>query len=351
MSATYDLFRSLRKITPCIDGLRRNLLREGTPERAYFFDLGVAENVKDEIAQYMRCSGDQRIEGALQREVAVYRHLGYDVFRTRLPNAGRFETSVVKGEGANSYPGVIRSWEDFECFDWPRVRDVDFAPLEWFEKNLPSDMGVTHTVCVWETARQILGFENLCLCLYDQPELVDAVFEKVGEYYTELAKHLVDFACVFSLFGADDLGYKTSTLLPPDTLRRLVLPWHKQWATTAHKAGKLYFLHSCGKIDALMEDLIVDVNVDAKHSFEDVIEPVTEAKRKYGARLSLLGGLDVDFLARGEEGEIRTKVREILDQCMPGGGYCLGSGNWITSYIPLYNYLVMLDEGRRWCES
>ena len=32
----------------------------------------------------------------------------------------------------------------------------------------------------------------------------------------------------------------------------------------------------------------------------------------------------------------------------PGGGYCLGTGNSVANYIPLANYLAMLDEGRRY---
>lgn len=35
------------------------------------------------------------------------------------------------------------------------------------------------------------------------------------------------------------------------------------------------------------------------------------------------------------------------DPCTPGG-YCLGSGNSIARYVPVENYLIMLDEGRRW---
>ena len=41
-------------------------------------------------------------------------------------------------------------------------------------------------------------------------------------------------------------------------------------------------------------------------------------------------------------------MRHTLDLCMPGGGYCLGTGNSVANYIPLDNYLAMLDEGRRW---
>ena len=71
--------------------------------------------------------------------------------------------------------------------------------------------------------------------------------------------------------------------------------------------------------------------------------------RRWGDRVGVLGGMDVDFLARRDEDAIRSKTRQILDVCLPGGGYFLGSGNWVTSYIPLGHYLAMLDEGRRYC--
>jgi len=62
----------------------------------------------------------------------------------------------------------------------------------------------------------------------------------------------------------------------------------------------------------------------------------------------LLGGIDVDFLCRADEGQIRQRVRETLDACLPGGGYCLGTGNSVANYISLNNFLAMMDEGRRY---
>ncbi len=55
----------------------------------------------------------------------------------------------------------------------------------------------------------------------------------------------------------------------------------------------------------------------------------------------------MDFIARSDEQAIRQRVREMLDVCQVGGGYCLGLGNWGTAHIPVDNYLAMLDEDRR----
>ena len=61
--------------------------------------------------------------------------------------------------------------------------------------------------------------------------------------------------------------------------------------------------------------------------------------------IALLGGIDLDFLCRSEPEAIRERVRDTLNICLPGGGYCLGTGNSVANYIPLDNYLAMLDEG------
>jgi uroporphyrinogen decarboxylase len=94
--------------------------------------------------------------------------------------------------------------------------------------------------------------------------------------------------------------------------------------------------------------LIEDVGIDAKHSFEDAITPVTDFWRRYGGRISILGGIDVDFLCRADERKIRKRVRDTLETCMDGPGYCLGTGNTVANYIPLESFLTMLDEGRKY---
>jgi uroporphyrinogen decarboxylase len=73
-----------------------------------------------------------------------------------------------------------------------------------------------------------------------------------------------------------------------------------------------------------------------------------DVKHTYGRQIALLGGIDVDFLCRSDEAAVRRRVRETLDACLPGGGYVLGTGNSVANYIPLDNYLTMLDEGRRY---
>jgi uroporphyrinogen decarboxylase len=114
-----------------------------------------------------------------------------------------------------------------------------------------------------------------------------------------------------------------------------------------HDRGIPYYIHSCGAVDEIMEDFIAMVRVDGKHSFQDNVLPVREAKRRWGDRICILGGVDVHKLASYDEPSLRGYVRGIIDDCAPGGRFALGAGNSIPSYIPVQNYLIMLDEARR----
>jgi uroporphyrinogen decarboxylase len=131
-------------------------------------------------------------------------------------------------------------------------------------------------------------------------------------------------------------------------MRAFVLPGHKMCATLTHEAGLPYLLHSCGNLRQITPDLLDDVQVDAKHSYEDTIESVIDAHAEYGHRMACLGGIDMDFLCRADEAAVRERVRHTLDALQHKGRYCLGTGNTVANYVPMRNYLAMLDEGRRY---
>jgi uroporphyrinogen decarboxylase len=225
---------------------------------------------------------------------------------------------------------------------------MDLWAYEFASANLPPGMGIFGCLSggILEIAlNDLFGYETLSYVLYDNPELARAVFDKIGNSVCQAYKRLIGLKNLVGFFQGDDMGFKTATLISPDFLRKYVLPWHKKLAELAQANNLLYILHSCGNLETIMEDLIKDVHIDAKHSFEDAIMPVTEAKKRYGDKVAILGGVDLDKLCRFEEDQLRSYVRGILTACLPGGGYALGTGNSVANYIPLKNYLIMLDEG------
>ncbi len=353
---------------PDVEQLLEIIYRRGQPNRVHHIELFLDEEIKDEVCERFDLAegiDPQESFAKLKRDIKLHAFLGYDAFRFNLIPGGKgiFPLSYLSAEATDDpsmqgidkrnwteeHTGPIQSWQDFDRYPWPKVSDIDLTELEWLEKNLPENMGCYDlTAHIIEMLSFLLGYETLCYKIFDEPDLIDAICEKVGNFYVDFTRTLCGFSCMRLIWGSDDMGFRSSTLISPQSLREKILPWHRRCAEIAHEHSRPYLLHCCGNVDTIMDDLIDDVGIDAKHSFEDTIMEVTQAKKKYGNRISLLGGIDVDFLCRSDEKAIRRRVRDTLNVCMPLGGYCLGTGNSVASYIPVENYLIMLDEGRKY---
>ncbi len=289
--------------------------------------------------------------------IALWRALGYDFVRYEeslpFPEYNVVGEDPTRSNGARQWRdmhrGAITSWADFERYPWPEVTPASLANYEYLAQHLPEGMGLMacHAGGIYEHLAAIMSYEGLCFALYDQPDLVEAVVQRLGELMYSFYRQLVELEGLIAVFPGDDMGFRSATLIPPEALRRYTLPWHKRYAQLAHERGLPYFLHSCGNLTAIMEDLIEDVKIDAKHSYENAILPVDQFQARYGQRIGVLGGVDIDILGRGTEEQVRAEVRRLIEACHPRGRFAIGSGNSIPSYIPVENFLAMLDEAQR----
>jgi uroporphyrinogen decarboxylase len=350
MRETEMKIRKLKiKPDPDFSRLEKVLRRQGTPDRVPFFEL--FSNIESEV---MAAIGKKENNG-LQQHINYYYYLGYDYVNIGAKNFGfpteeRPKTETVQGERAYITAGsqTISNREDFEKYPWPVICDVDYSPLEKVIKFIPQGMKViSGGAGILENVMWLLGYEGISLLLYDDPQLVEDMFEAVA---TRIIKHydnLASYEVVGALQLGEDMGFKTQTMLSPEIYRKYLFPWHRKLVDTVHKHGKLTIIHACGNLKEVMDD-IINCGWDAKQSFEDVIKPVWEVKKEYGDRIALLGGFDMDKISRMSEDEVRAYTRFLIDKCAPGGGWALGTGNTVANYIPVNNFLAMLEEGFRY---
>jgi uroporphyrinogen decarboxylase len=356
---------------PDFDRLRTALLRQGEPDRLPLFEVGIDDEVISTMlgetvrnpafvgrtvlkAGEVASEDTQRYVGQLAR---AYYHLGYGYLLLNVYPPWRSssrvgeDTALLRRAGGRAWvdeaQGPISNFQDLEQYEWCRLDDVDFSPVEYAAQVLPEGMKlIVCTRGVMDWLMKLMGLEGLCYALADAPYLVGAIAGRVGKQVVELVRRLAGMRRVGAITIEDDMGFKTSTLISPAALRRYVLPWTKQFVEATHAQGLPFILHACGNVERIMDDLIDDVGIDAKHSFEDAIMPMAEVKARYGHRLAILGGLDVHLLASGSAEEVRSATRQVIQDCGPDGGFALGSGNTIANYVPLANYFAMLDEAR-----
>lgn len=279
--------------------------------------------------------------------IEAFRNAGYDY--VTLPC---WNTNTLKFEGGEKHKkesislnegSAIFDRASFEAYPWPNPDLGDYDIISRVTQYLPDKMKfIGHSDGgILENVIALVGFERLCFMIYEDEDLVKDIFDAIG---SRLLRHY-ELMCRYPAIGAcivnDDWGFKTQTMLPPDVLRKFVFPWYKEITAAIHRTGRPVILHSCGNLAEVMDDIIDYIGVDAKHSFEDSIVPIEKAYEQYSSRISLLGGIDMDFLARGSPAEIKARAVNLLRMTARRGRYALGSGNSIPEYIPFENFFAM----------
>ncbi|MDR1410624.1 MAG: hypothetical protein LBI91_00290 [Spirochaetaceae bacterium] len=323
----------------------RNIRSEWVPLYDHIVAPNVIEDITGKNFSGLINGDDADRDEYFKNYNRFFEKIGYDA----IP----FECIIAGGLPGNRAlyghePGSIHTMEDLRKYPWEEVpgifREKYYPLFRSFAANLPPGMkGVGGPGNgVFECVQDITGYQNLCFIKYDDEELFRMLFEKMGvvieKIWKEFLENFADAYCIMR-FG-DDLGYKTSTLFPPEDIRGNIFPVYKRIINMIHGAGKPFLLHCCGKIFSVMDELIA-LGIDAKHSNEDQIAPFSFWVDTYGKRVALFGGIDTDSLVRMDEKQIAGLTGDVCSYARGRCGFALGSGNSITEYVPASKYMAM----------
>lgn len=335
-----------RKYPADFGQLEKVLCRE-TPDRPVLFEYFVNANLISFV-------NDKPFAGAVKRADQIrdilqfFHRSGYDyaTVPSRYFNDFKFEnTEHEKKETVSINEGsAITGWKTFEAYHWPNPEHVNFELLNQLSGELRDGMKfiVSSPGGVLENVIALVGFERLCFMIYEDEQLTKAIFDAVGSRLLRFYEICSALPPVGALIVNDDWGFKTQTMLAPETLRQFVFRWHKKIVETIHKNRKYAILHSCGNLSEVIDDIADDLKFDAKHSYEDTILPVEQAWQQWHNRFAVIGGIDMDFLVRRTPEAITQRCQKILE-LTSSKSYALGSGNSIPAYVPIPNYLAMIE--------
>ena len=348
--------------TPDFERLRTALLLRGEPDRVPLVEAGVEREIKEAfLGRPLRSLAD---------EVEFWAAAGYDYvpvtvglrrmfwpgYATSESSArlqGDLTTSLRSRYGlagadrerawAQEGQGVIASASDLAAFPWPTADElVDEPMFAELERLLPSGMkAIAYVGYVYTPVWWLMGFEGFCTALADDPDLVARLFEKVGGIQWNVFRRLLEIPCVGAIWHPDDIAYTEGLIVSPGLLRRHLFPWYRRMGDACRDRGIPYLLHTDGGVSAVLDD-IVACGFNALHPIEPKAMDIVDVKRRYGARLCLIGNIDLGYtLTRGTPEEVDAEVRERIRVLAPGGGYCVSSSNSVTEYVPFANYQAM----------
>lgn len=320
-------------------------LRCKQPERVPLAELWVDRAIMEAFIGRHIGSHDTGEDYDLAAEIEFWYRAGYDYIH--IEPRYFFPKKSGRQPAPDEHAGLITSWAEFHDYPWPSIDQVDFSDLERAADLLPDGMGViAGTSGIFEESWMIMGFETLSFSLFEQPDLVAAVFQRVGSILLEIFERLVTFRRVGALWISDDLAYLSGPMLNPKVYARLLYPWYRQMKAVAIRCSLPLMLHSDGDLTMLLDDLL-NIGFNALQPIEPNAMDIQALKKSIGSRVCLIGNVNLDYpLVRGKPDEVTQAVKELLRTAAAGGGYCLGSSNTIPAYVPIENYIAMIEAGR-----
>ena len=328
------------------------VLRREVPSRPTLFEFFLndrlyARLLPEMVSDPILANRIQTPQGRIEAMITASYRLGYDYTTLVIPkfnfSAGLVERKKERSVSMND-GSVIHNRADFNVFPWPDPDAADYDILNRLEKSTPKGMKLIPygPNGVLENVIDLVGYEDICMMIHDDPKLAEDIFGEVGSRLVRYYERVLAYDIVGACITNDDWGFKTQTMFSTRDMRKFVFPWHKRIVETIHAGGRPAILHSCGYFQRIIDDVIDDLKIDGRHSYEDTIMPVEEFYECYHNRIAVLGGIDLDFVCRSTPEEVYKRSYAMLDRAASRGGYALGTGNSVPDYVPDQNYFAMI---------
>lgn len=234
-----------------------------------------------------------------------------------------FDVTGGKPRLSLGQPGVFAECEsvaEVEAFDWPDEKYVDFSrTIEEIDRTVQADQAVLSGSwsCFFHNVCDFFGMENYFMKMYTDPAVVEAVTERVVDFYLRVNERLFSMAAdkIDMFFFGNDFGSQLNTLISPECFDRFVMPGFRRFTDQAHRFGMKVLLHSCGSIDRVIPRLI-DAGVDALHPIQALAANMDaeHLSREYNGKLVFVGGVDTQrLLPFATPAEVRDEVHRLRD--------------------------------------
>jgi uroporphyrinogen decarboxylase len=194
---------------------------------------------------------------------------------------------------------------------------------------------------LYERAWTLRGIQNLLMDFHDHPGFVCELLNTVADYnlteVNEALKYDID-----AVYFGDDWGQQHGLQMGPKLWRQFIYPVLERMYRLVRESGCYVFIHSCGDVDELFDDLI-DIGVSCFNPFQPEVMDVPALFEKYRGRLTFHGGLSTqNTLPYGTVEQVREETRRLLELGRDGG-YIFAPAHDVEGDVPLENMLAFID--------
>jgi len=243
--------------------------------------------------------------------------------------------------------GIPRSFvtpENIDTVPWPNPkRGGRFDQLRANIKDHPDRFQVMSLdFSLYERSWGLRGLENMYMDLVEQPDFAAALLDKVLDFNLKVIEAGLE-TCpqIDAVHFGDDFGGQNGIPMGAERWRQLLKPRLARQYGAVRDAGKFVSIHSCGKVDEILDDL-VEIGVNLFNPFQPEVTDVPAVFAEYHGRLAFWGGISTQrLLPYATVEEVERQVDTLLEMGK-NGGYVIAPAHATPGDARLENMSAML---------
>ncbi|MBI2438020.1 MAG: hypothetical protein HYV36_04305 [Lentisphaerae bacterium] len=280
------------------------------------------------VNRTVRFEGAERIPYALTEAYGTdFTGVGMDPSPDARPKNGVDEWGCVWANIGISNLGEVktfplRDWADWGKLNVPDIRD----PRRWEKLAGARDRAgdkflLAGGISLFERVHFLRGLESTWADIHVSPAELGRLIDVLVDMNLYAIERYAASGADGYIF-CDDWGLQNRLMISPESWRAIWKPRYERVYAAAHAAGLLTFLHSCGHITAILDDLI-QIGLDVIQMDQQENMGLELLGERFGGRITFWCPVDIQAtMVRGSLDDIRAYCRKLVTTLgRPQGGF------------------------------
>jgi hypothetical protein len=178
---------------------------------------------------------------------------------------------------------------------------------------------------------------------YDHPEWIEKASLATLTRANKLDEYIYRKEYDGIMWGAD-FSHNKGSFVSPDMFKKFYVPYFKERVKNVKKFGLDVHKHACGNNWKLL-DMFVEIGYDSYQSIQESATMDTKlVKEKYGDKLTLWAGPQVETLMNGSKDDIKKEVQRMFEIAQNGSGFIFSTSHSVAVGTKFENFMTMVEE-------
>ena len=206
----------------------------------------------------------------------------------------------------------LKNWNDFHMLKIPDITaEHRWSAVGDARERAGDKFLLANGISIYERVHFIRGLENTWIDIFDNADRLADLLDILVDMNIYAIKRYAEAGADGYIF-CDDWGLQNRLMISPKDWQRLWKPRYKRIFSAAHEAGLLTFLHSCGHIISILDDLI-EIGLDVIHMDQQENMGLSLLGNQFGGRLTFFSPVDIQHtMVYGTLDEIRDYCQQMV---------------------------------------